>query len=95
MLLNLTASQMISASQLDNGDSLTFDFILDLPRVGVDQKSDLVIELFAIDPAKAQTRGFHMCQVLMDPLGAEIEAVQTHPVYTFSSNYPPIVRKLQ
>ncbi len=43
------ASQAISATQVDSGDSFTYEFVLDLPSVTAEDRSDLKIEIFATD----------------------------------------------
>lgn len=43
------ASQTISSSMVDVGDSFTFEVVVDLPGIIVANKSDMVIEIFGLD----------------------------------------------
>ena len=45
------ASQAISAEDVDAGDSFTMKFVMDFPAIPSVDKSDLKIELFAMDPS--------------------------------------------
>ena len=46
------ASQAISSTQVDIGDSFTFEVEMDIPGISIEDKSDLKVEVFGIDPAK-------------------------------------------
>ena len=61
--MNLTevASQAIAADQAGIGDSWTFELMIDLPGVAVEDYKDLKVEIFGLDPT-AGVFGFHMCQ---------------------------------
>ncbi len=57
------ASQVISATQIDVGDSYTFRVELDLPQVPADQRSDLKVEIFALTADQglfAYVKHFHL-----------------------------------
>lgn len=45
------ASQAISAEDVDAGDSFTMKFVMDFPAIPSVDKSDVKIELFAMDPS--------------------------------------------
>ncbi|TRY70980.1 hypothetical protein TCAL_11101 [Tigriopus californicus] len=48
------ASQTISSTEVNLGDSFTFEAVLDLPRISIENKSDLNIEIFSLDPEEAK-----------------------------------------
>ena len=52
MTLNMVevASQTISATEVDYGDSFTFEAEIDIPGILALNKSDLNVELFALNP---------------------------------------------
>ncbi len=50
------ASQMISKTEVDNGDSITFEFKIDLPSVAVEDRSDLNIEIFVMNPSVGKSQ---------------------------------------
>ena len=87
--------------QFDVGDSITLKVSLDLPKIAMDNKSDLVFELFGMDPTNG-VNGFHICQAHVldantwqgepavsfpETQGTNIKAIQEHPVY--ESHYYP------
>ncbi len=89
--LTEVASQAISATKVDNGDSFTFEYVVDLPSIVVEDRGDLKIEVFAVDPSVGVS-GFHMCQVVVEAQGSELEAAQVDPVYQWDhTKMVPIV----
>ena len=58
VLLEEVASQLISDTAVDHGDSVTFDYTIDLPAVAVADRSDLKIELFASQPLGSENLVF-------------------------------------
>ena len=48
------ASQTISPTEVDIGDSFTFRVTLDLPAIPAAAKADLTFELFGLDPADGE-----------------------------------------
>ena len=40
----------LTYAKFDVGDSITFEATLDLPEISIDGKSDLIIEVFGMDP---------------------------------------------
>ena len=49
-------SQTISSFLVDKGDSFTFKFIIDLPAIPEQDKSDLNIEIFVLEPTTGEAK---------------------------------------
>ena len=96
MTLNMVevASQTISATEVDYGDSFTFEAEIDIPGILALNKSDLTVELFALDPDQGVS-GFHICQAHVEFKGDNIQAIQTDPVYIDQAKpgYPTYVSR--
>ncbi len=88
------ASQTHGQHNMDVGDSYTFKGVIDLPAIKVEDKADVKIEIFVIDPEDGLT-GFHICQahVVTDSRGANVRSIQTHPYYedTYKTTNPNVV----
>eukprot|EP00094_Tigriopus_californicus_P011496 TCALIF_11101-PA protein Name:"Protein of unknown function" AED:0.09 eAED:0.09 QI:0/0.77/0.73/0.95/0.48/0.58/46/1495/2737 len=88
------ASQTISSTEVNLGDSFTFEAVLDLPRISIENKSDLNIEIFSLDPEEG-VAGFHICQAHVLFKGPQLKYIQDYPVYNDHSkaHYPTYIEK--
>jgi len=68
---------------------------VDLPGIAIENKADLNIEIFVIDPDDGLT-GWHICQAHVVDKGDGIEAIQENAVYEdhLKTGHPTIVRGL-
>jgi hypothetical protein len=48
--MNEVASETVAADEADMGDSWTFELVIDLPKITLEDKSDIKVELFGLDP---------------------------------------------
>jgi hypothetical protein len=66
---------------------------IDLPAIAIENKADLNIEMFVMDPSGGLS-GFHICQAHVTDKGNNIQAIQEDPFYEDhpKENYPTIVR---
>ena len=48
--INVIASQTISDNEVEVGDSYTIEVHIDMPGITVEDRSDLVVEVFAVRP---------------------------------------------
>lgn len=48
--MNEVASETVAADEADMGDSWTFELVIDLPKISLEDKSDIKVELFGLDP---------------------------------------------
>ena len=60
-----TANQTAGTANMDFGESLTFQIRIDLPAIDEADASDLIVEVFALDPANGELSNnqHHLCNL--------------------------------